>query len=229
MDENKQTLINGLTEQETEQSASCAGLVGNASKQAERVRPHVTVQYDLSPAETESQLRAKLIEMGWTPPEQNKQAEPVAVDHSDLIKRIDSAIDRVTQGRGLMSITADPRSDVDLVLSECKTLLQGENPPFWAKDFYPAPSVAVNEHVNETPKSEHDSNDVLTEADRVNQIGDANKMVRLTNEDIDAHFERERWVSVTFSDGAKGIALDKVTARDFANAIMDAMIKKNGG
>lgn len=44
---------------------------------AQPARPHITVQYDLSPAETESQLRAKLIEMGWTPPGQNKQAEPV--------------------------------------------------------------------------------------------------------------------------------------------------------
>lgn len=68
-------------------------------------------------------------------------AEPVAVDHSDLIKRIDAAIERVTQGRGLMSIPADPRSDVDLVLSECKALLEGKNPPFWATDFHPAQPV----------------------------------------------------------------------------------------
>lgn len=65
-------------------------------------------------------------------------APAVAVDHSDLIKRIDAAIDRVVQGRGLMSIPADPRSDVDLVLTECKALLQGEKPPFWATEFYPA-------------------------------------------------------------------------------------------
>lgn len=75
-----------------------------------------------------------------------KQAEPVD-DHSGLIKRIDAAIERVTQGRGLMSIPADPRSDVDLVLSECKALLQGENPPFWAADFHPA--VTVNEQLLE--------------------------------------------------------------------------------
>ncbi len=61
------------------------------------------------------------------------QGEP---DHSGLIKRIDAAIDRVTQGRGLMSIPADPRSDVDLVLAECKCLLEGRYPPFWASDFY---------------------------------------------------------------------------------------------
>ncbi|MDP3273406.1 MAG: hypothetical protein U1D69_12820 [Polynucleobacter sp.] len=72
--------------------------------------------------------------------ENDKQAEPVD-DHSGLINRIDAAIERVTQGRGLMSIPADPRSDVDLVLSECKALLQGENPPFWAKDFHPTPTV----------------------------------------------------------------------------------------
>lgn len=69
------------------------------------------------------------------------EGEPVGADHSGLIKRIDAAIERVTQGRGLMSIPADPRSDVDLVLSECKALLQGENPPFWATDFYPAQPV----------------------------------------------------------------------------------------
>lgn len=62
-------------------------------------------------------------------------------DHSGLIKRIDAAIERVTQGRGLMSIPADPRSDVDLVLSECKALLQGENPPFWAIEFHPPQPV----------------------------------------------------------------------------------------
>lgn len=76
-----------------------------------------------------------------------KQAEPVATDHSGLIKRIDAAIERVIQGRGLMSIPANPRNDVDLVLSECIALLQGENPPFWAKDFHPAPAVAVNEQM----------------------------------------------------------------------------------
>lgn len=84
--------------------------------------------------------------------ERNKQAEPVD-DHSGLIKRIDAAVERVTQNRGLMSIPADPRSDVDLVLSECKALLQGENPPFWAKDFHPAPAVAVNEQMLAALKS----------------------------------------------------------------------------
>ena len=41
----------------------------------------------------------------------------------------------------------------------------------------------------------------------------------LTDEDIDAEFDRECWVTVVFADGARGIALDKVTARDFARAI----------
>lgn len=76
---------------------------------------------------------------------ENKQVEPVAVDHSGLIKRIDAAIERVTKGYGLMTIPADPRSDVDLVLSECKALLQGEKPPFWAKDFHPTQAVVANE------------------------------------------------------------------------------------
>lgn len=71
-------------------------------------------------------------------------AKPVAADHTGLIKRIDAAIERVTKGWGLMTIPADPRSDVDLVLSECKALLQGENPPFWATDFHPAQPVQAD-------------------------------------------------------------------------------------
>lgn len=80
-----------------------------------------------------------------------RKGEPVAVDHSGLIKRIDAAIERVTKGYGLMTIPADPRSDVDLVLSECKALLQAETPPFWAKDFHPAPAVAQAEPVELYP------------------------------------------------------------------------------
>lgn len=80
------------------------------------------------------------------------EAPPAAeVNHSDLIKRIDAAIERVTQGRGLMSIPADPRSDVDLVLSECKALLEGKNPPFWATEFYPAKAAEVNAQL-QTPE-----------------------------------------------------------------------------
>ena len=41
----------------------------------------------------------------------------------------------------------------------------------------------------------------------------------LTDEQIDAEFDRETWVTVVFADGTKGIALDRVTARDFARAI----------
>lgn len=41
----------------------------------------------------------------------------------------------------------------------------------------------------------------------------------LTDEQIDAEFNRECWVTVVFADGARGIALDSVTARDFARAI----------
>lgn len=41
----------------------------------------------------------------------------------------------------------------------------------------------------------------------------------LTDEQIDAEFDRECWVTVVFADGTKGIALDKVTARDFTRAI----------
>ena len=43
--------------------------------------------------------------------------------------------------------------------------------------------------------------------------------VGLTDEEIDAEFARECYVSVIFADGTQGIALDKVTARDFARAI----------
>ena len=41
----------------------------------------------------------------------------------------------------------------------------------------------------------------------------------LTDAEIDAEFDRECYVTVTFADGTRGIALDKVTARDFARAI----------
>ena len=41
----------------------------------------------------------------------------------------------------------------------------------------------------------------------------------LTDEEINAEFDRECWVTVAFADGTRGIALDKVTARDFARAI----------
>jgi hypothetical protein len=41
----------------------------------------------------------------------------------------------------------------------------------------------------------------------------------LTDEQIDAEFDRECWVTVVFADGTRGIALDRVTARDFARAI----------
>lgn len=82
------------------------------------------------------------------------------------------------------------------------------------------PAVAVNEqalrgwnsrHVNETPKIEHDSDDVLMKTGDVNHVGDANKMVRLTDKQI--------------------MGIDAITPGgliQFANAIMDAMIKKNG-
>lgn len=41
----------------------------------------------------------------------------------------------------------------------------------------------------------------------------------LTDKQIDAEFDRECYVTVTFADGTRGIALDKVTAQDFARAI----------
>ena len=41
----------------------------------------------------------------------------------------------------------------------------------------------------------------------------------LTDEQIDAEFDRECWATVVFADGTRGIALDKVTAKDFARAI----------
>ena len=41
----------------------------------------------------------------------------------------------------------------------------------------------------------------------------------LTDEQIDAEFDRECWVSVQFVDGTYGIALDRVTAKEFARAI----------
>ena len=41
----------------------------------------------------------------------------------------------------------------------------------------------------------------------------------LTDDQIDAEFDRECWVSVQFVDGTYGIALDRATAREFARAI----------
>ena len=51
----------------------------------------------------------------------------------------------------------------------------------------------------------------------------------LTDAEIDAEFTRECYVSVTFADGTQGIALDKVTARDFARAIERAIWENNNG
>ncbi len=53
-------------------------------------------------------------------------------------------------------------------------------------------------------------------------------MNTLTDEEINAEFDMECYVSVTFADGSRGVALDRVTARDFARAI-DAARAQEGG
>lgn len=68
-------------------------------------------------------------------------------------------------------------------------------------------------HVNETPKNEHDSDDVLKRA----------PLVRLTDEEIEALRHQ------TFSTSNPFCPCDSKTMRKAANAVMDAMIKKNGG
>lgn len=111
MNENKRVLINGLTKQETEATASCAGLSNGESKQAEPVQPAVL---------SEQLLGA--IARGWCH-ERNKHK----VMDSDLAYAI---------------------------AEEVKSLLH-------------SPAVAVNSHVNETPKNEHDSDDVLNKTGNV--------------------------------------------------------------
>lgn len=68
-------------------------------------------------------------------------------------------------------------------------------------------------HVKETPKNEHDSDDVLKRA----------KLVRLTQEVIDdleaSHIRLYRGLTDCWVEGVE----------DFANAIQDVMIKNNGG
>lgn len=98
---------------------------------------------ECSPTQEELLAFAKLVQIAY----QAKSRSLAKPNHSGLIKRIDAAIDRVTQGRGLMSIPANPRSDVDLVLAECKALLEGDNPPFWATEFHQASTTLVAQEI----------------------------------------------------------------------------------
>jgi len=160
-------------------------------------------------------------------------AQPVAADQTGLIKRSDAAIERVTQGRGLMSIPADPRSDVDLVMSECKALLQGKNPPFWATDFHPAQPVAVDVgHVKETPINEHDSVEGFMLAADIEAsepvfhnctFNAGPKLVRLTEDAlVNIYLEcKAEWKSTNKRQRQRIAVI-------FGNAIMDALLKKNG-
>lgn len=50
-----------------------------------------------------------------------------------LVDRIDSAIQRIVDNHAPRRIPADP-SDVDLVLAEVKTWINGNWPPFWISD-----------------------------------------------------------------------------------------------
>lgn len=173
----------------------------------------VTVQYDLSAAETESQLRNKLIEMGWTPPGQNKQAEPVAqcghesCDCRGYCQKLQThPAPAVAQGEpvghvvfGFVSAEGDCRQE--LVLRSNRFLPSG------TLVYTEAPAVAVNEQVlNHTPDTD-------------DHVGDANKIVRLTADDVmDAYSQSSLDINARLED-----------LFDFAHVLEDAWIKKNGG
>lgn len=72
-------------------------------------------------------------------------------------------------------------------------------------------------HVNKTPKNEHESDDVLTKAQDVDHIGDANKMVRLTDEKLTEIYMR--------FVGHEG--LSPRIFEDVAGCVMAAMISNN--
>ena len=73
--------------------------------------------------------------------------------------------------------------------------------------------------VNETPKNKHESDDALTEASNVNHVGDSNKMVRLTEDELTEIYMR--------FVGHQG--LYPRLFEDVAGCVMAAMIAKNGG
>lgn len=112
------------------------------------------------------------------------------------------------------------QATVSIQISDLMTIEERSNENFdisWHEPQYieRAKQEAIkrwnSRHVNETPKIEHDSDDVLMKTGDVNHVGDANKMVRLTDKQI--------------------MGIDARTPGgliQFANAIMDAMIKKNG-
>ena len=79
-------------------------------------------------------------------------------------------------------------------------------------------------HVNEPSKIENESDDVLTKAGNVNHNPDTGKMVRLTDDSLISIYLacKAEW-KTTNKRQRQRIALI------FGNAIMDAMIKKNGG
>jgi hypothetical protein len=53
-----------------------------------------------------------------------------------IVDRIASALKRIEDGYCIRRIPADP-TDPDLVLAECKALLEGRWPPFWIKSATP--------------------------------------------------------------------------------------------
>jgi len=79
---------------------------------------------------------AKLVrEEALAQPEQEPVAWPAG-----LIDRIKAAEQRIQDGHSPRRIPADP-TDVDLVLAEVRSLLEGEQPPFWIKTTPPAAPV----------------------------------------------------------------------------------------
>lgn len=86
------------------------------------------------------------------------------------------------------------------------------------------PDTGKMVHVNKTPKIEHDSDDVLTKARDVDHIGDANKMARLTEEELINQYilSKAEW-KATNKRQRERIAVV------FGKAVMDAMIARTGG
>lgn len=68
-------------------------------------------------------------------------------------------------------------------------------------------------HVKETPKNEHDSDDMLKRE----------KLVRLLEEEI-SKIENQVWANTIDKGGLMDLFIQR-----FANALQDAWIKKNGG